>query len=707
MDHNDMGKGQEISPKDPTLGTGLPAVKWLIPLLLAANLLFSCGPLFTPTQPTVRPTQATPGPSWTALPASTVTPPATATRTWPTPLPTPTSAPALFPDMQAGTFFFFWHDCPEHKCETDLVYAVPPGWTEPLTGDPDPHDGEYYSSLNRYWYLQEFKDMQLAGIDVVLPVSWGDNPSPWFRTNVLQNLVEANRQLDSPLRIGLFDDTSSEVREYRDYADNHLLDYSTDYGPDGPPLNLQDDRSGFFFYDRKIRPFFEIIPQEMWATHNGRAIEEGGRPLIVVYTANDIIHLEKAGALWSSIKTSFQRDFQDRNGQPITPWLVLDASWFSTEAMEGRPSLGAVVDGRFIWGAAISGLQVRDWYDYTVTSVGPGFDNGHLLWPEPGLVQPRNRNPAGEQGGPGTLLRWALEQIPPRTDLLLVETWNELWEGTCVCRASYPPIGGPPVPEDFFMDLLRRYLLGQPLWWGAQPLPPVWPVRLAAGQSYRLVLSVKNTGTRTWSVQGGEHLLLSGEPFPEGHVVWPERAVRPGEIGQFAIPITTPFDPTSLDLTWQMAGPEGAFGPQADWLLAVGEPPISTTLYWEKSEGLLEAGVPFTLSLGLEPPIPIAGARLRLRFDPAALQMIDVQPLPGQILPSWRVEVTNEQGLAHLVVQSGDAGDAARRLANLRLQMLQAGEAGLWIEQVELVLGDNLVLVLEPQWVSLPVQPAP
>jgi hypothetical protein len=594
--------------------------------------------------------------------------------------------------MQVGTFFFFWHHCPNDKCDTDIVYAIPPGWTEPLVGDPDPRDGEYYSSLNRYWYLRELKDMQLAGIDVVLPVSWGDGPSPWFRTNVLQNLVESNRQLDNPLRIGLFDDTSSEVREYHDYADNHLLDYSAYYAQDAPPLDLQDQRSGFFFYDRKIRPFFETIPQEMWATHDGRPVEEGGRPLIVVYAANDIVHLEEAGALWLSIKNSFQRDFQDRNGQPITPWLVLDASWFATEAMEGRPSIGAVVDGRFIWGSAIKGLQVRDWYDYTVTSVGPGFDNSKLMWPEPGLVQPRNHNPDGGQGGAGTMLRWGLEQVPPRTDLLLIETWNELWEGTSVCRADYPPIGGQPIPEDFFIDLLRQYLLGQPLWWDAQPLPPVWPARLAAGQRYRMVLSVKNTGTRTWSVQVGEHLLISGGPFPEGHTVWPEQPVRPGEIGQFTM---------SLDLTWQMAGPEGPFGPQVDWRLATGEPLISTTLYWAASPGPLEPEVPFTLSLGLEPPIPIVEARLRLRFDPTALQLIDLQPLPGQTSPSWQAEVTNEQGLAYLVIQS-DAVEKTSWLAHLRMQYLQAGQGGFWVEQAELVLKDGLMLVLSPQWVTLP-----
>lgn len=700
--------------ENPWPKTG-PRWRWSASLFVGFLLLLvACAPSPRPTvspspSPEGRPSVLPSRPTWTPLPSPTASPVPTVlvaepTPTWPAPEPTPTLAPLRFPTRQVGAFFFFWHDCPDNACSSDQVYAIPPGWNEPLAGDPDPLDGLYYSARNRYWYVQELRDMQLAGIEIVLPVSWGESRLPWFRTPALQELVGANRLFDPPLRIGLFDDTSSEVYEYRDHADNGSFDYSAD--PErGLFLDLRDPICGFLFYDRKIRPFFAAIPQEMWATHDGRPVEEGGRPIIIAYTTGDISHLEQAGALWGAVKNAFQRDFRDRLGRPITPWVILEDSWFTDEAIRGDPSINAMADGRYVWGTALHGPEIRTLHGYTVTSVGPGFDDRSYRGAGQGREQPRNVDPEGNQGDAGTFLRWSLDQVPEETNLLLIETWNELWEGTNICRAAYPDIADRPVAEDFFLDVLSQWLRGQGLWLAAEPLPPSWPPQLAVGQSYRLVLPVRNLGTRSWSVAGGERLVLYGELFPEGYPVWPDQPVRPGEVGFFRAAIKAPAQAGPYSLTWQMYGPEGPFGPPASWTVSVGEPAITTALQIDLT-ALPQVGQPLTLTVGIDPSIPVQEVHLRVRFDPAALWIEQIRPLPGHLVQRWETEVDNPQGMALLTSRASSA-EQTSQIARLQFRPLKVGETGVWVEQVELWLEDGVALILEPYWVPLTVSPYP
>ncbi len=663
------------------------------------NLPLTLTPYPLPVSPTAFPTP----PPLPTRPTSTPRPTLLPTPPWPTPLPTPTPASPLRLNMQVAAFFFYWYDCPAHNCDPAQAYAVPPGWSEPLESDRRPGDGLYYSSLNRDWYLQELRDMRLAGIGIVLPVSWGDHSSPWFRTGVLQALVEANRLLDSPLRIGLFDDTTSEVGEYNDYLDNGRFDGSV-YLEGDASLNLDDPVSGFLFYDRKIKPFFQTIPQEMWATHDGRPVEEGGRPIIVVYSTDRISHLERAGALWAGIKAAFERDFHDRNGRPITPWVILENSWFSDTARAGTPPVDEVADGRFAWGVALKGPKWHSQHGtYLVASVGPGFDNRRAGWVQTKLEQPRHRTPDGREGDPGTFLRWSLAQIPPQTNLLLIETWNELWEGTNVCRAAFPSIGGQTIPEDYYLNLLRETLLGQSLWWTAQSLLPAWPERLAPKRTYRLSLALQNTGTRTWSEEGGEHLSLGGTLFPAGQEIRPARPVRPGEVGLFTLVLETPSQDGVYTFTWQMEGPGGPFGPPAYWSVEVGPLPLTPTLQARAPDTPLSPGQTFTLTVESSPSISLAEVHLQLRFDPAFLYLAEVQMLPGQPVRRWNVSVDNERGWADLRAW-GEAEESVREVVRLRWQALASGTGGFWVEGGELWAQDGAAMALPDLWVPVVVR---
>lgn len=379
--------------------------------------------------------------------APTIQPTATLAPLTPAFLPTstlPVPTPHAQPERMA-TFFFYWYHCPERACDASELTAIPPGWLTPLPDDPDPRDGLAYSSINYDWFESELRDLVDVGFDLILPVSWGDHPHPWFRQDRLDLLVQANGILEEPLAIGMFLDTTAQQAMYNDFvADGYR------FGPTIPRMPLSDARSGYFFYELHIKGFFVRIPREMWAT-------EQGRPIIVTYTALCCDELYLAGELWHAVKEAFRADFG------VEPWLILEETWFTPEALapgEGLQPLEAVVDGRYHWGTALHGPQTATLRNFSVTSVGPGFDNRRIVGITDPRFQPREEPPGGGPRSNGAFFRASLAAVPPETDLLLIETWNEWPESTGIARASHQGLDGQPLPDDFYMDLLRRWRRG-------------------------------------------------------------------------------------------------------------------------------------------------------------------------------------------------------------------------------------------------------
>jgi hypothetical protein len=344
-----------------------------------------------------------------------------------------------------GTFFFYWYNCPRQECDAAQLSAVPPGWLAPLPRDGDERDGAAYSSFNYDWFEGELRDMAAVGIDTVFPVSWGDHPHPWFRQDRLDLLVQANGVLERPLQIGMFLDSTAQQAMYNDFvADGYR------FGPDVPPLPLSDPRSGYFFYERHIKGFFERVPREMWATENGR-------PIIITYTALCCRDLQLSGALWGAVKAAFARDFG------VEPWLILEDTWFTPEAMapEGdRRSVDEAADGRYSWGTALNGPASHTLRGYSVSSVGPGFDNRRIVGIADPRHQPRHTAP-GAAPADGAFLRASLAAVPPDSDLLLIETWNEWPESTGIARAAHIGGDGRQLPEEFYMEIVRAWRAAQ------------------------------------------------------------------------------------------------------------------------------------------------------------------------------------------------------------------------------------------------------
>jgi hypothetical protein len=381
-----------------------------------------------------RPTPPDPSPPPTA-PTTAPTEPAAA----PAPALAPTSPVATAPRTRLGAFFFYWYNCPAHECDASQLGVTPPGWLAPLPRDQDPRDGTAYSSLNYDWFEGELRDMAAVGVDIVFPVSWGEHPHHWFRQDRLDLLTQANGVLERPLAIGMFLDTTAQQAMHYERASG-----SYRFGADVPRLPLREPLSGYLFYDLHIKGFFQRVPREMWATVEGR-------PVIITYTALCCEQLELAGELWRAVKEAFTRDFG------VEPWLILEDTWFAAEGAAGLPALDQVADGRYSWGAALNGPATHTLGGFTVSSVGPGFDNRRIAGISEPRHQPRAEPPGGGARAEGAFLRASLAAVPAEADLLLLETWNEWPETTGVARAAYRGLDGRRLPETYYMEIVRRW----------------------------------------------------------------------------------------------------------------------------------------------------------------------------------------------------------------------------------------------------------
>lgn len=276
-----------------------------------------------------------------------------------------------------GTHFFYWYDI------DSKLHFVDYDGTDALTDHPLDSNG--YSYKSAAWWKRELLDVMAADIDFILPVYWG-SPGDYHSWSFegLPRLVEAWDELvregKQPPRIGLFYDTSTLQFNTRNW---HVS------------LDSNDGKAWFY---TTIRDFFSHIPPRMWA-----AIE--GRPIVVLYSAN--FAKKQDPATFPDARKRFQSDF----GTDM--YLVKEVSW------EGP------ADKVCAWGGAL-GLK-----PYSVASLGPGYDHSAVPGRTPLIADRRGGQFYRQQWE--QLLSYGLKR---RATMVLVETWNELHEGTDVCAST-------------------------------------------------------------------------------------------------------------------------------------------------------------------------------------------------------------------------------------------------------------------------------
>jgi hypothetical protein len=301
-------------------------------------------------------------------------------------------------DRLVGTYYFYWYKYPTSHFFDDAKRQ-----DDALT-DHFPKAKEVdYESVE--WHCRQLSDMAWCGIDFVLPVYWGapgnyDKPVGMFSTRGLDAMQKARDRLlarGKPCpRIGMFYDTTTLLNGLRgDRPPNGKADLTTQHGKD-------------VFYGT-IRDYWKRLERKHWAMLDGR-------PITVLYSASFAAKHDQSA--FDYVYQSFERDFGAR------PYIIAETSWRLAKA-----------DASYRWGAALSGPILSD-----VAAIGPGYDDRAV----PGRSTPvRDR-----ENGRFYEYGW-LEAIRSGRRIVLLETWNEMHEGTDICRSR--EYGRK------YMDLTRRY----------------------------------------------------------------------------------------------------------------------------------------------------------------------------------------------------------------------------------------------------------
>lgn len=274
-----------------------------------------------------------------------------------------------------GTFFFYWYDYPSK------AHFVNPDGSDALVDHPPRPERVSYRSVD--WWRKELLDVTEAGIDFIAPVFWGvpGHPESWSFEG-LRYLVRAWESIraegEQPPQIALFYDTST-----------------LKHNPDGVHVDLSTEEGKRWFYET-VRDFFSMIPPKCWM------IRRGG-PIVFLYSAA-FAAKQDPGAI-PYLKRRFLEDFA------CEPFVIKEVSW------EGE------ADAVYAWGGALSPKI------YPVASIGPGYDHHAVPGRKPLVVD--------REGGDFYRRAWELILSIPlekRPRIVMIETWNELHEGTDICE---------------------------------------------------------------------------------------------------------------------------------------------------------------------------------------------------------------------------------------------------------------------------------
>ncbi len=282
-------------------------------------------------------------------------------------------APASPVQKRAAAYYFYWYRQPDnHWVCPDCLTDHPP--------DAYVNDSVIaYSWADPNWHRRELLDLMAAGIEIVLPVYWGDTSNLYWSNEGLDKLVLAEQSLiadgKSPPQIGMFYDTSALKAQ------------------NGTPPDLTTTAGKGLFFSM-IQAFFDRIPDHsLWA-------KVDGHPLIYLYDSPYVSDYNQGSFDY------VEQQFNLRYGE--TPYIVREISW-----------QGVQTDGVYAWGAAVNGPT----FFGDLASIGPGYDDRPV----------RPNDPTYRDRECGEFYRDSWEQVidSPAT-LLTVETWNEFHEATDV-----------------------------------------------------------------------------------------------------------------------------------------------------------------------------------------------------------------------------------------------------------------------------------
>jgi hypothetical protein len=279
-------------------------------------------------------------------------------------------------DTVLATTYFYWY---ERHSGVNMRYED--GRSTMLR---TPVDIDDYSYLSLNWHKRQLRDCAAAGIDVVLPVYWGDptHRGEWSFEGV-RKLVQAELEMiaagESPPKIGMF----------------HAC-ISLEWGPEGK-VDLRTPFGREWNYTI-IRDFWAMVPPQLWAMVDGQ-------PIIMLYNASFAAAHDQSCV--EHVRREFAKDFAGRD-----PYIIRGDGW------------NVDTESQVTWGVAAYGPSVLP-----CAAVGPGYDDSVVPGRAPLIVD--------REGGAFYRRSWEkLLWLPPteRPRIVHIETWNELHEGTEICE---------------------------------------------------------------------------------------------------------------------------------------------------------------------------------------------------------------------------------------------------------------------------------
>jgi hypothetical protein len=235
------------------------------------------------------------------------------------------------------------------------------------------------------------------------------------------NLEEALTTIDGMgggMKVGLFNDTWA----WGNPAGGALMNPA-------PSLSATD-ATAQRIYSVEWKPFFQGISRPHWYTVNGE-------PLIYFYNAGTLSPTSGFNAVLAQMKALFQADFG------VTPFVVVDRGF-------GAASNG---NGQLVWDT---------FRNYPTTYMGTAsvtggltFDNAMVKWDSLGRDMPGAIANATTRMFKGPQILSQVLGESAGANLLLLETWNDLGEGTGITRNYDYYVQGAWLTPDAFLNTIR------------------------------------------------------------------------------------------------------------------------------------------------------------------------------------------------------------------------------------------------------------
>jgi hypothetical protein len=271
------------------------------------------------------------------------------------------------------TYFFYWYDVQTQshlRPQDGLPVHLPP--IPPATWRSDT------------WFATQLRDMTAAGINVALPVYWGDRPDEPWSAGGLPHLVAARDQLaatgQKPPTIGMFYDTST-VR--------------------GVDLTTQTGIAAFY---ANIASFFRAVPERDWAL-------VAGRPIVWLFLPQDNRFDQR---VFNAVYARFARDFG------VRPYIVRATGWDCPNTTSGCAH-PIRTDASYVWGTAQDGVQLTR----LVASAGPGYDERRIAG---------RRGTHVSRGGGAYYRKNFTAAVQSGRPFVAIETWNEIHEASAIAE---------------------------------------------------------------------------------------------------------------------------------------------------------------------------------------------------------------------------------------------------------------------------------